>query len=49
MIDLKKLQKVIYNNKVSKGFNIKDINLEFCLTYEELAEALLLIERKKPI
>jgi len=47
MIDLKKLQKVIYNNKVSKGFNIKDINLEFCLTYEELAEAFTAYRKKK--
>jgi len=39
MIDLKKLQKKVYQNKIDKDFNIKDVNLEFCLTYEELAEA----------
>lgn len=39
MADLKKLQKEVYQNKIDKGFNIKDVNLEFCLTYEELAEA----------
>lgn len=33
MTDLKKLQKEIYQNKVNKGFNITDINKEFCLTY----------------
>lgn len=39
MIDLKELQKKAYQNKVKKGFNIKDINLEFTLTFDELAEA----------
>jgi len=39
MIDLKKLQKEIYKNKLAKGFNTSDVNLEFGLTYGELAEA----------
>ena len=39
MVDLNKLQKDIYQNKVNKGFNITDINKEFCLTYGEVAEA----------
>ena len=39
MIDLKKLQKEVYQNKVNKGFNTTDINMEFCLTYGELGEA----------
>jgi NTP pyrophosphatase (non-canonical NTP hydrolase) len=39
MVDLKKLQKEIYDNKVAKGFNTTDINLEFCYLHEELAEA----------
>ena len=39
MIDLKQLQKEIYQNKVDKGFNVTDINQEFCLTYGEVAEA----------
>lgn len=39
MIDLKQLQKDIYKNKLNKGFNVKDINKEFCLTYGEMAEA----------
>lgn len=33
MVDLKKLQKEIYQNKVDKGFNVTDVNKEFCLTY----------------
>lgn len=39
MTDLKKLQKEIYQNKVNQGFNVTDINKEFCLTYGEMAEA----------
>ena len=39
MIDLKKLQKKIYDNKVAKGFNTTDVNLEFGYIYGELAEA----------
>lgn len=39
MTDLKKLQEEIYQNKVDKGFNTTDINLEFCYIYAELAEA----------
>ena len=39
MMDFKKLQKEVYQNKVDKGFNTTDINKEFCLTYGELSEA----------
>ena len=39
MIDLKKKKKDIYKNKLNKGFNVTDINKEFCLTYGEMAEA----------
>ncbi len=39
MIDLKQLQKDIYKNKLNKGFNVTDINKEFCLTYGEMVEA----------
>lgn len=39
MIDLKQLQKDIYKNKLNKGFNVTDVNKEFCLTYGEMAEA----------
>ncbi len=39
MIDLQKIQKKIYQNKLDKGFNTKDVNFEFNLTYGELAEA----------
>jgi len=38
-IDLKKLQKDVYRNKVEKGFNVTDIAMEFCRAHEELSEA----------
>ncbi len=39
MIDLKKLQKRVFDNKVKKGFNTVDIYKEFCLIYGEVGEA----------
>jgi len=39
MIDLKKLQKEVMQNKINHGFNTTDVALEFCHAYEELAEA----------
>lgn len=39
MIDLKKVQKEIYQNKVDHGFNVTDLNMEFCSAYGELGEA----------
>lgn len=38
MVDLNKLQKEIYQNKVDKGFNVTDVNKEFCLTYVKECE-----------
>lgn len=38
MVELKDLQKEIYQNKVKKGFNTNDIPAEFCLIHGELAE-----------
>ena len=35
-MDLKKLQKEIYQNKVDKGFNTTDVNKELCLLYGEV-------------
>ena len=32
-------QKRVLQNKIDKGFNITDINKEFCLLYGEVAEA----------
>ena len=47
MIDLKKTQKEIYQNKVNKGFNVTNIDEEFCLTYGEIAEAYEAWRKKK--
>lgn len=47
MVDFKQLQKDVYQNKVNKGFNITDINMEFCLAYGELGEAYMAWLKKK--
>ncbi|MBR2712487.1 MAG: hypothetical protein IKE73_02125 [Bacilli bacterium] len=39
MVDLVKLQKEVYQNKINHGFNVTDLNMEFCLAYGELGEA----------
>ncbi|MDF2672318.1 MAG: hypothetical protein K0R09_583 [Clostridiales bacterium] len=39
MENLSNIQKEIFDNKVKKGFNTTNVEFEFCLTYEELAEA----------
>lgn len=38
-MNLSEAQKAVYQNKVDKGFNIADVNKEFCLLYGEVAEA----------
>jgi len=48
MIDLKKIQKIVYENKIDKGFNITNIHKEFCYIYEELAEANRAYYKKLP-
>lgn len=48
MIDLKQLQKNIYQNKVNKGFNVTDIHKEFCFIHEEVAEANRAYYKKLP-
>jgi len=47
MIDLKQLQKRVYQNKIAKGFNVTDIYKEFCYTYGELTEACESYMKKK--
>lgn len=47
MVDLKELQKKVYENKVNHGFNVTDLNIEFCLAYGELAEAYKAWQSKK--
>ena len=48
MIDLQELQKEVFKNKIAKGFNTTDVNLEFSLTYGELAEAFDAYRKKLP-
>ena len=36
---MQEMQKAVYQNKLDKGFNVTDINLEFNLIYGEVAEA----------
>lgn len=47
MIDLKKIQKEIIDNKIKHGFNTTDVCKEFCLLYGEVAEAYEAYRKKK--
>lgn len=47
MIDLKAKQKEVFQNKINKGFNITDVNKEFCYLYGEVAEAFDAYRQKK--
>ena len=47
MLDLRQLQKRVYQNKIDKGFNVTDIYKEFCYTYGELSEACEAYMKKK--
>ena len=46
-MELKKIQKAIWQNKLNKGFNTTDVNKEFCLLYGEVAEAYDAWRKKK--
>jgi len=48
MIDLKKLQEEIFENKKAKGFNTTNVNFEFNLIHGELAEAFQAYYKKLP-
>ncbi len=39
MVDLKELQKKVYENKLAHGFNVTNMEMEFCLILTELGEA----------
>lgn len=45
-MDTAKIQKRIYQNKIDKGFNVTDINQEFCFLYGEVSEAYEAYRRK---
>ena len=46
-MDFKQLQKDVYQNKINHGFNVTDLNMEFCLAYGELSEAYMAWLKKK--
>ena len=46
-MDVKKLQKEIFQNKLNKGFNTTDVPMEFCLLYGEVSEAYDAYKKKK--
>jgi NTP pyrophosphatase (non-canonical NTP hydrolase) len=48
MGELYNIQKVIFDNKVKKGFNTTNVELEFCFTNGELAEAFEAYRKKLP-
>ena len=39
MVDLKELQKEVYDNKVAHGWNVTDMCREFCQMEAEVSEA----------
>lgn len=46
-MNLDEIQKTVYDNKVAKGFNVTDVNMEFNLLYGEVAEAYEAWRKKK--
>ena len=48
MVNLKELQKAVYDNKINHGFNVTDIRQEFCYAYGEMSEAYAAWEQQKP-
>ena len=38
-MEINEIQKIIFQNKIDKGFNITDVNKEFCFLYGEVSEA----------
>ena len=48
MENLKSIQSEIFDNKIKKGFNVTNIELEFCLTHGELAEAFEAYKKNLP-
>lgn len=46
-MNLKEMQKEIWQNKVNKGFNTTNVEKEFCLLYGEVGEAFNAYNKKK--
>ena len=46
-MNVREMQKAAYQNKVNKGFNITNVEMEFCLLYGEVSEAYDAYKKKK--
>ena len=46
-MNMKEMQKEIWQNKINKGFNTTDVNKEFCLLYGEVSKAYEAWKKKK--
>ena len=46
-MNLKQVQKEVWQNKLNKGFNTTNVEKEFCLLYGEVAEAFDTYKKKK--
>ena len=46
-MNMKHIQKQIWQNKINKGFNTTDVNKEFCLLYGEVSESYEAYRKKK--
>ncbi len=46
-MNMKEVQKQIWQNKLNKGFNTTDVNKEFCFLYGEVGEAYEAWRKKK--
>lgn len=46
-MNMKEMQKEIWQNKINKEFNTTDVNKEFCLLYGEVSEAYEAWKKKK--
>ena len=47
VMNLKEMQKEIWQNKVNKGFNTTNVEKEFCLLYGEVGKAFNAYNKKK--
>jgi len=47
-MNLREMQKAVYQNKLDKKFNVTDVNMEFCLLYGEVGEAYEAWLKSKP-
>lgn len=47
-MDLRSMQKAVYQNKLDHGFNVTNVEKEFCLLHGEIAEAYSAYLRKEP-